>query len=479
MPEPLALEMLAAAIPDHEVRILDMRIDPDLRAALETFSPEMVGLTALTTEVYTAQDVLRAVKEFSPETFTVVGGHHVSLLPEDFYLPEADAIVLGEGEQVFPELIEAVQSDRKLAAVPSLIWRGRDGGFVKNPRARSDLDMDRLPLPRRDLTEAYREEYFFLFDKPDSSVATARGCPFHCNFCSVWEFYQGRVRQMSPQRVIDEIVAAQSDHITFVDDNFLLNSRRESAVADLVKAEGIRKRYSIQCRTDSIVRHPELVAKWVEVGLYAVLLGLEGASDDALKHVNKKNTLNNNDEALRILRDHGVIIWGCFIADPAWTEDDFKRLREYVTENEVTHTQFTVLTPLPGTQLYRQQYDDLLTHDYRCYDALHAVVPTRLPRTEFYRHFANLYRQTDLGPYYDLVRQGKLSIEDCRRGKEMLDTMSRWELYLGNDPILGNFPVRHAAARRDAGAGPLQAARRGSGGQTDTQTQSQARSDPT
>ncbi len=192
----------------------------------------------------------------------------------------------------------------------------------------------------------------------------------------------------------------------------------------------------MECRTDSIAKHPELVMRWVDVGLYAVLLGLEG-SDTTLKSVNKKNSLKVNDEAIRILKDNGVIIWGAFIVDPQWDEDDFKRLREYVDAKEITHTQFTVLTPLPGTELYRQRHSELLTYDYTCYDTLHAVTPTKLPRERFYELYASLYKQTGLGPYYELVSQGKLSIADCRRGKAMLDAMTHWEAYLDKDPVLG------------------------------------------
>ena len=436
MPEPLGLEMIAATCVEHELRILDMRLDDDLAGALRDFSPDVVGVTALTPEVYAAQDVLREAKRFEKDVFTVVGGHHVSLLPGDFQLDFVDAIAIGEGELVFPKLLAELAGERNLAKVPNLIWRDKDGSFVRNTKVQLDLDMNKLPLPCRDLTAEYRDEYFFLFDKPDTSVATGRGCPYRCNFCSVWVFYEGKTRQMSARRVMDEVAAIDTDHITFVDDNFLMNYKREGAIADLIKAEGIKKRFSMECRTDSIVRHPDLVAKWVDIGLYAVLLGLEG-SDETLRSVNKKNTSGVNDEAIRILHDHGVIIWGAFIADPDWGVDDFKRLREYVDSREITHTQFTVLTPLPGSQLWRERYDELLTQDYSCYDCLHAVVPTRLPREEFYKQFAGLYRQKDLGPYYDLVREGKLTIEDCRRGKEMLDAMASWEMFLPNDPVLG------------------------------------------
>jgi hypothetical protein len=132
-----------------------------------------------------------------------------------------------------------------------------------------------------------------------------------------------------------------------------------------------------------------------------------------------------------------VLIWGAFIVDPEWTDDDFKLLRDYVSRRQITHTQFTVLTPLPGTQLYRDRRDELLTGDYSCFDTLHAVLPTRLPRERFYQNFADLYRQRDIGPYYDLVRAGKMTIADCKRGKRMLDALAQWERYIEKDPVLG------------------------------------------
>jgi radical SAM superfamily enzyme YgiQ (UPF0313 family) len=440
-PEPLHLEMIAAMVPEHDVRILDMRLDTGLESTLQEFQPEMVAVTALTPEVSTAQNILHQVKAFSPDIFTVVGGHHATLLPQDFSLPQADAIAIGDGEAIFEKLVRAATDRRNLGGVPNLAWQDRDGTFIHNGRSNDRTDLSNLPMPRRNLTEAYRNEYFFLFDRPDTSVATSRGCPFRCRFCSVHEFHRGSITQMSPQRVLAEVAAVPTDHITFVDDNFLMNHRRETAIADMIRAEGIRKRYSMECRTDSIVRHPELVEKWVDIGLYAVLLGLEGGSDKMLKGISKSCTIDTNNQAIKILQDNGVIIWGAFIVDPDWVEDDFKRLRDYVREKRITHTQFTILTPLPGTQLYRERFGELLTNDYSCFDTLHAVVPTRLPREEFYRHFAGLYRQTDIGPYYDLVQSGKMTIEDCRRGKKMLDALADWERYIEKDPILGRTPV--------------------------------------
>lgn len=452
LPEPLHLEMIAAMVPDHDVRILDMRIDNSLDAVLRSFWPEMVAVTALTPEVYAAQHILWQVKSFSAEVFTVVGGHHATLVPKDFFVPQVDAVAVGEAELMFRELVEAVADRRGMHGVPNIFWRDRDGTFIRNGLSENRVDLGDLPLPRRDLTESYRNEYFFLFDQPDTSVATSRGCPFRCRFCSVHEFYRGSVNQMTPQRAVSEIRTVSSDHITFVDDNFLMNHQREGMIADLLKSEGIRKRYSMECRTDSIVRHPELVEKWVKIGLYAVLLGLEGGCDKTLKNVNKACSVDTNDRAIRILQDLGVIIWGAFIVDPDWGDDDFERLRDYVSQREITHTQFTVLTPLPGTQLYRDRRGELLTEDYSCFDTLHAVLPTRLPRERFYQNFAGLYRQRNLGPYYELVSAGKMTIADCKRGKRMLDALAQWERYIEKDPILSGNRCCETAPTRASSA---------------------------
>lgn len=435
-PEPLALELLAAMVPDHDVAILDLRIEEDLEATLQAFPPDVVGVTLLTTEVYAAQAVIEAVKTHNPDIFTVVGGFHVSLVPSDFFLPSVDAIGLGEGEAVFPQLIEALASGCELKQVPNLIWQDRDGQFVRNGRSFAQAVADRVPLPRRDLVQQHRDQYFFLFGRPDTYIATSRGCPYRCNFCSVWKFYEGRTCQLSTQQVLQDIRTVTTEHIAFADDNFMMNARRENAIADRLRAEGLSHRYLMECRSDSVVRHPDLVEKWARLGLHTVLLGLEATSDGMLDSVRKKTNVQMNDQAIRILQDNGVMIWGAFIVDPQWQADDFERLQDYVRRRKISHTQFTILTPLPGTPLYEEKYDELLTHDPTCFDTLHAVLPTRLPREEFYQRYANLYRQRDLGDYYDMVRRGQLTVEDVRRGNEIYKAMSSWELYAENDPVL-------------------------------------------
>jgi radical SAM superfamily enzyme YgiQ (UPF0313 family) len=442
MPEPLALELLAGMVPEHDVRILDLRVHPDLSGVVADFDPELVAVTALTTEVYAAREILRQVKQLSPGAFTAVGGHHATLVPEDFQLPGVDAICLGEGEFVFPHLVESLHAGQSLHLVPNLIWREPEGGFVRNRRYLPAGSLDDSPAPRRDLVADCRHAYFWLWDKPDTALATGRGCPYRCNFCSVWEFYQGRTRQMSAARVLEEIRPTDTPHVTFLDDNFLLDARRGHEIADRIQAQGLRMRWGMECRADAIVRHPELIEKWAALGLENVLLGLEGITDVTLADINKQSTAETNDEAVRILHANGVMIWGAFIVHPGWTAEQFQALRRYIDEKWITHLQVTVLTPLPGTRLYRERRAELLTEDYTCFDTLHAVLPTHLPPEEFYRHLASLYLKPNLGPIEHYLRAGRITMEAVRFGHQVYRQFSRWEAYAERDPVL----ARSAAA---------------------------------
>ena len=431
LPEPLGLEIIAASIPDHDVKIHDLRIDPNLEAVLESFVPDIVGVTGFTMDVYSALDVLKRAKEYSEEIFTIAGGHHATLVPTDFYQPYVDAICLGDGEAVLPQLVS-----HDLKRIPNLIWR--DGiKYVDNGRVFEKPGSEiEIPIPRRDLIDG---SHYHFYSDPMAAMLTGRGCPCRCNFCSVWQFNGGVVRQLSAERVVRELRTIDCDRIGFVDDNLLINYKRDDEIADRIKAEGLEREFLMQCRTDCIVKHKDLVEKWVDIGLMGVLVGFESASNDLLQLVNKKNDIETNNRAIKILQDLDVIIWAAFIIDPRWGVDDFRRLEQYIIEHQLTPIQYTVLTPLPGTDLYEERFDDLLTHDYRCFDTLHSVLPTKLPREQFYRELARLQGLRHMGKWYEWLSSGKVGINILRCGSGIAKQLSNWESYVEFDPVLGGF----------------------------------------
>jgi radical SAM superfamily enzyme YgiQ (UPF0313 family) len=434
--EPLALEILAATIPDHEVKILDLRVDPHLRETLQDFAPDLVGVTGYTTNVPRMLSICREVKELDPTICTVVGGHHASLCPEDFDCQDVDVIVVGEGEATFPELIEAVAEGYDYQRVAGIIYR-RGGVQIRTP-PRSPIILDDSPFPARHLVDDYRGEYHFQFWTSPYPVETARGCPYRCKFCSVWAFHRGKCRVKSPQRVLKELEDIVGDVVAFVDDNFLQSLPRAERIYELIKAAGIRTRFWMQARSDSIVRRPDLIEKWAKIGLSTVLVGFEKFREEELTDLNKRNTVRTNEEAAHILNQNGVDIWGAFIVDPRWTKPDFDALIDYVRRLKISFPQFTVLTPLPGTEFFREKINELVTRNYELFDFLHSVLPTRLPTRDFYENMARLYANTtmSLSELKERVRSGRIPVSALKRVKNLLVDLTNPQAYLSGVQLL-------------------------------------------
>lgn len=390
--EPLALERLAAALPDADVTILDMRLDPDLAGALQALQPHLVGLACpFTTQTNVVLALADQIKLLAPEAVVVVGGHHPSLRPQDFASPSLDAVICGEGEGAIADVAQCLSEGGALSRVPGLVIntpQGQEATPARPPRA----DLDALPVPARRLTQSWRSQYFWMNQRPHALVETSRGCPYRCNFCSVWRFHGAAVRHQSPERIVSEVAAVDEPWVFFTDDNFLLSVPRAQRAAELLRERGVRKQYTFQARTDTITRHPELIEQWREIGLVCVFLGLEKTSSDQLDSLDKHNSAENNEAALRILMDLGVGFTGNFIADPQWGPEDFEDLRQYVRAHGLFNSSFSILTPLPGTLLFEETEGQLTTRDWERFDLWHSVLPTKLPPEEFYAEFASLWR---------------------------------------------------------------------------------------
>ncbi|MBM3473936.1 MAG: radical SAM protein [Armatimonadetes bacterium] len=390
--EPLAVERLAATVPEAAPRILDMRLDADLERALREARPRVVGIACpFTTQVPEVLRLAERVKREAPEAAVVVGGHHPTLMPQDFASPSVDAIVAGEGERTFADLVAYAMDGASLDGVPGLILNSSDGQRRTAPRTPIQ-DLDSLPLPARHLTADWRRRYFWMNQIPHALVETARGCPYRCTFCSVWRFYGTAVRYQSPERIVEEVASVEEPYVLFTDDNFLLSVNRAREAGELLARRGIRKQYTFQARTDTIARHPDLIEQWRDLGLVCVFLGLEKVSEGALDDLDKRNTVENNEAAIALLKRLGVGFTGNFIADPQWDHAQFAELRDYVTERQLFNSSFSVLTPLPGTVLYEENKGRITTDDYELFDLWHTVLPTRLPLEEFYREFAGLWQ---------------------------------------------------------------------------------------
>ena len=389
--EPLALEYLGAGAKQdgHEVRLLDARIERDTEGAIRSFQPDVVGLTGFTSHLNIIREIAAQAKGIDPDVTVIVGGHHATVSPGDFNDPAIDFVVIGEGVAALRELLAVVAGTLDLRQVRGIAVPSPQGLLFTEPRPYTPLDD--LPLPDRSLTAGYRHTYFSEWFKPLASIRTSLGCTARCTFCALWSITDGKYLRRDPERVVAELKGIAEENIFFCDDESMCDTRRMEKLAELIEEAGIRKTYFLYARVDTIVRHPELFARWRKIGLSQVFVGMEDFSDARLKAMNKGVTVSQQEEAARILDRLGIMMYASFMVDPDYTREDFVSLRQYVGRLKLKYATFTVMTPLPGTELYASVKDRLLTTRPEMFDMLHALVPTRLPLQEFYREMATLY----------------------------------------------------------------------------------------
>ncbi len=399
--EPVALTSLAAMVlPEHEVRILDMRCEPDteLNRVLLEFRPDIVGTTSMTTDCYQAKAILEIAKgTLGRRCFTIVGGHHPTLSPQDFEDECVDAIAIGEGEETFAELVAHLaqgKSPRELHAIAGLRFRDASGLYANTRKRGQARELDTFPAPARHLVAHYAKNYFFAVANPIASMQTSRGCAFDCNFCAIWEFYEKKTRFLSAKAICDRLESFPEKFVLFLDDNFLTHRKRIDELREEIEKRGIKKYFGIQGRSDFVAENPDVMRRLRDAGLVMIITGYESNEDDNLAHLQKDNTRAKNMRAAKIIRDLGMMSMGIFMARQDFTEADFDKLYASINEMGIAMPLVGILTPLPGTQLHKKVQSELLTQDTRLFDLLHSVLPTKLPRETFYRKLAEMNTQT-------------------------------------------------------------------------------------
>ena len=425
--EPLAMEYLGSGLKQdgHEVQLLDARIDPNYESTYRRFQPDVIGLTGFTSHVNIIKTIASRIKSMNSKILIVVGGHHATAQPKDFNDPYIDVVVIGEGVFTLREILRTWEMGGEFSTIRGVAIPSTEGMTFSAPRPYTNLN--ELPFPDRSLTAAYRKHYFSEWFKPLASVRTSLGCTGRCNFCALWKVTAGKYLRRDPEKVVEELLMVAESNVFFCDDESMCDVKRMDNLADLIAAAGIQKKYFLYGRVDTIVNHPELFAKWAKIGLSQVFVGMEDFSDKRLKAMNKGITTEQQAQAVRILDQLGIMMYASYMVDPTYTREDFTSLMAYVRKMKHKYASFTVLTPLPGTELYTTRESELLSRKPELYDMLHALFPTTLPMQEFYKELANLWTRAvplhrvlptlfRFGPHGMLVRIRLFSrvLEKCK-----------------------------------------------------------------
>ena len=418
---PLGLMSIAAALDGHEVEILDMKAirvkGKELRRKLSLV--DIVGITTLTPSVDSALEICRTAKEYG--VLTVLGGVHPSLMPQTVENPEVDIVVRGEGELTFRDIVDG----KPPGSIPGISYVSGTG-VVHNPD-RPLANLDTLAPPRRDLVSRYQKQYR-AFGRRLGALSTARGCPHKCSFCCVPKVWQG-YRELSPTEVINEIKRMdKAEIIAIVDDNFCQEMRRVEEICDLIIAERLNDRlYSVFSRVDSIVQHPEVVAKMARANMRVVFIGIEAATQAALDRMNKKMTIEDIYRACEILENNGILIWaGHIIGNLDDTYDDVEALIKMSKKLPIDIADFTVITPYPGTDLYRFAMENDLIDEFdfteycECEPPMHTAHLSRIELLELeikaYMKFYGFWAMVNRARKWSGNREKRWLLEGNNRG---------------------------------------------------------------
>lgn len=349
---PLGLMSIAATVPDHEVEILDLKYRKFLNRSIrkKMSRADIVGISCLTPSYTATMKLCKMAKEEGVPT--LVGGYHPTLVPELVERPEIDYIVRGEGELTFPALIDAINNGHKMDDVLGVSY-SKNGSVHHNPPRPLIDDLDTLPFPRRDLV---RGNYYAYFGGSVDVMESSRGCAHDCHFCCVIQFHQRRFRTKSPERVIQELQQLNPRrkwHI-FQDSSFTLNMKRVEKICDLIIEHGMEKKwYSAQGRVDSVVKNPRIVDKMQKAGFKMLFIGIESIFQKSLDKIGKKITIEQIKQAVKMLHDRGITIFGSIIiGNVGETRKEVMQTIQFAKDLDIDIMQFTPLTPYPKTKLY-------------------------------------------------------------------------------------------------------------------------------
>jgi len=370
----LGLPTIAAYTPpDCEVKMVDERIssvdfDEDV---------ELIGITVMTPLATRAYEI---ADEFKRKGKTVVmGGMHVSALPDEA-LQHCDAVAIGEGEQVWPQMVEDFKR----------------GELKQIYRAEKLFDLSAAQPPRWDIIDKG------LYS-PVDFIETTRGCPINCNFCAVTQFYGAKYRT-KPVNLVEEMVArvrpvdkvfALKNLIFFVDDNIIANRKHCMALLKMLKS------YNVQWlgqASVAVAKDDELMQLMSETRCLGLFIGMESLSEDALAECGKRiNKPAEYLQAVAKLHRYGIGVQAAFII--GFDNDDvsiFPKMEGFIRKSNFDSLFLSILTPYPGTRFYQKIESEgrLLHKDWERYDTSHVVFrPKKMTAEQLEEGYIWLYKK--------------------------------------------------------------------------------------
>ena len=343
----LSLAAIAAVTPaewalelcDNSIADIDYSSDADI-----------VALTAMTAQITRAYEIADGFRARGKTV--VIGGFHASNMPDEALL-HCDAVVIGEGELVWPQLLAD--------------WCA--GSLQTSYKTGSLIEMSQIPAARR---EIFKSKGYLL----TNTIQTTRGCPHDCEFCSVTAFYGRKYRKRPVDQVLQELEALQGGNsfVFFVDDNIVAD--RTYSLALFTGMKGMGFKWLSHAPID-FAQDRELIKAAGESGCYGMFVGFESLNQASLSAMGKKtNSAESYLADAQVFRDHGIGILGSFVLGyDGDTPDVFEKTLRFCEEARLEAAIFPILTPYPGTVVRKRLEAEgrIISSDWRDYDMEHVT----------------------------------------------------------------------------------------------------------
>jgi len=376
--------------------------DQTLAEKLRDLKPDVVGCTAITPSIYVAERALEIAKEVAPDAVRVLGGVHATFMYKQVLseAPWIDVIVRGEGEEIIVELMNAIAEERWPAdrhAIKGLAYS--DGDKIVATQAASTVkDLDSID-PDWSLLEW--DKYIYIpLNKKVAIPNMARGCPFTCSFCSQWKFWRDyRVRD--PLKVVDEIEKLVNEHdvgfFILADEEPTINRKKFIQFCEELIKRGLpdKVQWGINTRVTDIYRDKDLLKFYRKAGLVHVSLGTEAAAQLKLDLFNKETKVEENKEAIRLLKEADIFTEAQFIVGlDNETEETLEETFQMAWDWQPDLANWSMYTPWPFTPLFQELKDQVEIFDFSKYNFVTPIMkPEALTRGELLDGVMKNYRR--------------------------------------------------------------------------------------
>ena len=406
----------------HQVKIIDCTLGISHEAlrnllAKDAHEPEIIGITATTPTFGSARLVAEIVKERFRDALIVIGGVHVTSLPEQTLKEKYfDVGILGEGEYTFLELVEKFKQKGRdcFGEIKGLAYRV-DSKVIINERRPFIHNLDELPFPARHLLpslSAYRPTPASYKRLPVGVLMSSRGCPYQCSFCDR-SVFGTKYRMRSVDNILDEmeelIHRYGAREIRFFDDTITVNKKKLFELVDKIKERKISIPWTAQSRVDAIT--PEVLKKLKEGGCWQLLIGIESADDKMLTIMNKGVTAVQNAKAVELMNKYRMGIRADFLVGvPGETKESLSKTLHFALTHNLDYAYFNKFVPFPGIELTHileeNGYKFDLTRGSSILDieSKDIYIPDTLTESEYRSFLKKVHKRFYLRPFYILRR---------------------------------------------------------------------------